>query len=300
MESLLKAVELGRRYGQVKALDGLNLDLKAGEIYGLVGKNGAGKTTFLKLVSGMVRPSSGYMEIFGETKNLYALRRRIGTMIETPEFFPSFTAWENLQYFRIHRGIGDASRIEALLESVGLGDVGRKKFKAFSLGMKQRLGLALALMGQPDILLLDEPINGIDPVGIVQIREILRTLARERHLGIVISSHILPEVEQLATVYGILDKGRLVWELRADALAAMERHHIRLRVDKTERALVILEEKLGMKDYRVEADGSLTIFAAAEKVPEMTACLVGQGLRVMEIKAESKSLEDFYVEYSES
>ena len=201
--AVMAAYGLQKAYGACRALDGVNMQVRRGDVYGLVGRNGAGKTTLMRMVTGQSEPSGGEMELFGASgKNMRPQRCRTGAMIEIPSFSPFLTAHENLEYYRLQRGIPGKQAVDEVLELVDLADAGKKKFKAFSLGMKQRLGLALALMNHPDFLILDEPINGLDPEGVAEFRQILRTLNRERQTTILISSHILSELANVATRYG--------------------------------------------------------------------------------------------------
>ena len=200
-EYVLVTRALTKRYGAAAAVDGVDLAVEKGQIYGLVGRNGAGKTTIIRMLTAQTVPTTGEIELFGQAteKGLATARARTGAMVETPSFYPYLTARENLEYYRRQRGIPGAQCVDRALEQVGLHDAGKKKFKQFSLGMKQRLGLALALMNHPDLLLLDEPINGLDPEGIVEFRNILLELNRQRETTILISSHILSELSNIAT-----------------------------------------------------------------------------------------------------
>ena len=210
-ETIFSSRELTKRYRDL-AVDHVTLDIRPGQIFGLVGKNGAGKTTLIRMITGQTFPTSGEFSLFGQTgeHNLGKMRRRIGCMVETPSFFPYLTAHDNLEFYRIQRGIPGAENVDRLLAQVGLADTGKKKFKNFSLGMKQRLGLALALLGNPDFLVLDKPINGLDPMGIVEFRDVLLQMNREHGTTIMISSHILSELANLATDFAFMDQGRLL------------------------------------------------------------------------------------------
>ena len=214
-ECVLATRGLTKRYGQHAAVDRVNITLEKGQIYGLVGRNGAGKTTIIRMVTAQTPVTSGEIELFGATApaELSRMRSRTGAMVEIPSFYPYLTAHDNLEYYRLQRGIPGSHVVDEALEAVRLHDTGKKKFKQFSLGMKQRLGLALALMNRPELLLLDEPINGLDPEGIVEFRNLLLDLNRQRETTILISSHILTELSALATCYGFLDGGRLLEDL---------------------------------------------------------------------------------------
>lgn len=214
MNDIISTKELYKSYGNTAVLKDVSISVKQGEIYGLVGKNGAGKTTLMKVLLGLVPKTKGEISLFGagDEKSLRLQRRDIGAMIETPSFYPYMTAWDNLNYYRIQRGMKDTECIGRALKLVGLSGTGKKKFREFSLGMKQRLGLALALLHSPELLILDEPINGLDPEGIVEVRELLDNLNKNEGVTILISSHILGELSQLAQRYGFIDKGRLIKE----------------------------------------------------------------------------------------
>ena len=211
---------LTKRYGNHLAVDHVELSIQKGQIYGLVGRNGAGKTTIIRMVTAQTVPTEGEVSLFGASgeRELSKMRARTGAMVETPSFYPYLTARQNLEYYRIQRGIPGKECVDEALEQVRLTDTGKKKFKTFSLGMKQRLGLALALMNHPEFLLLDEPINGLDPEGIVEFRNLLLRLNQERHTTILISSHILSELANLATCYGFLDNGMMLEQSSARAL----------------------------------------------------------------------------------
>ena len=215
--AVMAAYGLKKAYGGCMALDGVNMQVRRGDVYGLVGRNGAGKTTLMRMATGQSEPTGGELELFGASgKNMRPQRCRTGAMIEIPSFSPFLTAHENLEYYRLQRGIPGKQAVDEVLELVDLADAGKKKFKAFSLGMKQRLGLALALMNHPDFLILDEPINGLDPKGVAEFRQILRSLNRERETTIFISSHILSELSNVATRYGFMEQGRILEEISAD------------------------------------------------------------------------------------
>ena len=218
-ELLLQTRNLTKQYGRHRAVDDVNMHIKKGAIYGFIGRNGAGKTTCLKMISGLSTPSYGEIEMFGyKGKDLQKVRSRVGCLIEAPGLYGNMSAYDNLNIKCKLTGIKKKGYIDELLKTVGLDTVGEKKTKHYSLGMKQRLGIALALVGEPDLLILDEPINGLDPQGIVEVRETIQKLAKERGMTICISSHILEELSKIATDYGIIHNGCLVQELTREEL----------------------------------------------------------------------------------
>lgn len=261
-ETILTTRNLTKKYNNIAALSDINMELKQGEIYGLVGKNGAGKTTLLRVITGQAYATAGEISLFGMTSNdgLSKERKRIGAIIETPSFYPYMTAMQNLEYYRIQRGIPGKQCVNQALSEVGLSGVGNKKYKNFSLGMKQRLGLALALMNKPELLLLDEPINGLDPFGIVEIRNLLLKLNREKNITILISSHILTELSNLVTYYGFINDGRLIKQISNEELAKECNKYLELKVTDSEKMTALLETELGYTSYKVTPDNTIHIF----------------------------------------
>ena len=231
-EVIAKATDVEVIYGDKPALDKINMSVKKGDIYALIGKNGAGKTTLLRLFTGQNAPDYGIIELFGKkgTHGLNEARKRTGAIIETPAFYPFFSAERNLEYYRIQRGIDDPSIVETVLKETGLYEAKDKKFKNFSLGMKQRLGIALSLMHDPEFLILDEPINGLDPAGIVEMRKLMLRLNKENGLTIIISSHILSELANMATCYGFIDHGQILQEMSAEELEAKEKSYVKVQI----------------------------------------------------------------------
>ena len=297
-EIVLRTKQLTKIYNTKPAVDKVNMYLKKGEIYGLVGKNGAGKTTLIRMVTGLANIHSGEIELFGKTHidDMHKERMRTGVVIETPAFYPYLSARKNLEYYRIQRGIAGKECIDEVLQYVGLEDVGNKKFKEFSLGMKRRLGLALAIMGSPDLLILDEPTNGLDPEGIVKFREILQKLNRERGTTILISSHILGELSKFATCYGFMKEGKLIEEITARDLEERCKHHLLLKVDDPERASVLLEEELDCHEYEIHPGNELKVFAYLDRPEIITKILVTGGILVSDIRTVGTSLEQYFME----
>jgi len=296
-ENVLVTRSLTKRYGSAVAVDQVDLTLPKGEIYGLVGRNGAGKTTIIRMVAAQTVPTSGEVELFGAVgeRELQAARARTGSMVEIPSFYPYLTARENLEYYRRQRGIAGSHVVEDALEQVNLTDTGKKKFKTFSLGMKQRLGLALALMNRPDLLLLDEPINGLDPEGIVEFRNLLLELNRQYQTTILISSHILSELQNLATCYGFIDKGRMLEEISAAKLAEKCRDCLELKVNDAPRAAALLERELGYRDFEVLPGSAIRLYEGLDAPEKVTGLLVSQGIALYGVDHRGANLEDYFL-----
>ena len=295
-ETVLHTKGLTKRYGSHTAVDRAELTVEKGQIYGLVGRNGAGKTTIIRMVTGQTIPTAGEISLFGAAgKELMKVRARTGVMVETPSFYPYLTARQNLEYYRIQRGIPGKGTVDQALEEVDLADTGKKTFKNFSLGMKQRLGLALALMNRPDFLLLDEPINGLDPEGIVEFRNLLLKLNRERQTTILISSHILPELANLATCYGFIDNGVMLEQLTARALEEKCRACIEIQVEDPSAAALILERQLGTRDYEVLPGGVLRLYSFLDQPQTVARTLVEGGASLRSIESRGANLEDYFL-----
>lgn len=290
--------ELTKYYHDFCALDKVNISIRRGEIYGLVGDNGAGKSTFLKLLAGQIFASSGEVDLFGkhQKKELEAMRSRMGVIIENPGFYPNMSIEKNLEYYRIQKGIPGKEAVEEVLEMTGLVPYRKKTGKTLSLGMKQRLGLAIALLGVPEVLLLDEPINGLDPSGIIEMRNLLLKLNKEKNITILISSHILSELEQIATVYGFLKNGRLLEQITAEELRKKCSDYIEIQVSDPEQYVVLLEQKHHHRDYQILPDGRIHILNAKGGPEEFGALASGAGIRIQGLAKYQKSLEDYYME----
>lgn len=295
-EYILRTDELTKTYKNYAAVNKVNLNVKKGDIYGFIGQNGAGKSTMLRLVTGLGFPDSGTLEIFGENadKRLNDAQKRIGAIIENPALFLNMTAEQNLEVHRLQKGIPGKQCIADTLKLVELENTGNKKVKNFSLGMKQRLGLATALLGDPEFLILDEPTNGLDPIGIVELRELIQKLNREKGLTVLISSHILSELYQLATTYGIIHEGRLIEELRLRELDDKCRQHLKIKVDDTEKGVTILEEKLNTTDFEVNPDGSISLYNHLDDVRTVSSALTTGGLIIEHLSQNGDSLESYF------
>lgn len=296
-EVILKTYNITKKYGNQVAVNNVNMTIKKGEIYGFIGQNGAGKTTLIRLITGLIHKTGGEIELLGATgeNELNKSRTMVGSLIETPSFYTNMTARENLEVSRLVRNIPGKKCIDEVLELVGLKDVEKKKVKNFSLGMRQRLGIANALMGNPKLLILDEPINGLDPMGIVEIRELLKKINKEKDMTILISSHILSELSELATTYGIISNGKLIEEITAEELAEKCRQYIDLKVDDTSRAVTLLERELGISDYEVLEDKKIKVFSNLENVGEVNSILSKSGVIVESISIKGENLEEYFM-----
>lgn len=295
MKYLLQTNSLTKQYGRQKAVNAVNIHIRQGDIYGLIGRNGAGKTTLLKMLSGLAAPTEGDFTLYGKSgKEAYLCLSRVGTLIERPGIYPNMSAAENLRVKCLAMGIRKKGEIEEILDIVGLGDTGKKKVKNFSLGMKQRLGIALALVGNPDLVILDEPINGLDPQGIAEIRETLSRLNSERNITFIISSHILEELSKIATHYGIIHDGVLLQELTREELLARCSERIELRTDDTRKACTVLDE-IGITEYKVVDADTIHIFERLNDSGEITMALARNQVKTMGITVKNEALEDYYL-----
>lgn len=295
MDYVLEAKTLTKKYKNFKALDELTMKIPQGAIYGLVGKNGAGKTTLIRIICGLQNPTSGEYILYGKksnSKGITKARRRIGAVVETPSIYLDMTARENLKQQFSVLGMPSFEAIEDLLRLVGLENTGKKKAKHFSLGMKQRLGIAVALAGDPDFLVLDEPINGLDPQGIVEIRELILKLNREFNITVLISSHILDELSKLATHYGFVDSGRVVKEISAKKLENSCRKAIRIEVTDIKILSLVLDElKI---EYSIISDTGADIYSAVN-VSQLVLKLSEKGCDVISMAERDESLEGYYI-----
>lgn len=295
MDDILTVESLGKQYRHFQALRDLSMCVPKGSIYGLVGRNGAGKTTLIRLICGLQRPTSGRYRLYGveNTSPLIAgARRRMGAVVETPSIYLDLTAEENLrEQYRV-LGLPSFAGGKELLELVGLSDTGKKKARHFSLGMRQRLGIAVALAGDPDFLVLDEPVNGLDPQGIVEMRELILRLNRQHQITVLISSHILDELSRLATHYGFIDHGRMVKEISAEELEAACRKCVRLKVSDTG-ALARVLDRLSFP-YRMVSDAQTDIFAKVN-VSLLVQELAREHCEVLSVRERDESLESYYM-----
>lgn len=296
MSYLLETDKLTKIYGKQKAVNEVNVHLEKGAIYGFIGRNGAGKTTFLKMICGMAKPTSGNITLFGKKNNDRASEmKKIGVLIEDPGIFPGMTAYDNLKLKCKAAGINKEGYIEGILKTIGLEKVGKKKAGCFSLGMKQRLGIGLALVGDPELLLLDEPINGLDPQGILEVREMLTSLVKERNMTIIISSHILEELSKVATHFGIIDNGVLIKELSHDELVEECRERIKLITDGSSQSAAEAVKSLGINKMNIIDDNNIEILEGFDSVPEMVFALAEKKIRVKSISVANDSIEEYFI-----
>lgn len=293
MDFVLETTELKKNYRQIKALSGVTMHVPKNSVYGLVGRNGAGKTTLMKVITGIQKESGGSYSLFGVDKNSPQIgkeRKRVGAMIESPSIFLDLSAEENLtMQYRI-LGLPSFSSIKDVLNTVGLENTGNKKAGSFSYGMKQRLGIAMAIAGSPDLLVLDEPINGLDPEAIVEMRELIIRLNREMHMTIIVSSHILDELSKVATYYGFLDSGRMVKEISADKMDKECRKAIRVRVESVEKASMVLSQ-MG-QDYSVVDSDTIDIYGDI-CISEVLKSL--EKAVIKDIEKRNENLEGYFI-----
>ncbi len=295
MEYVLKTNALKKNYGHYKALNGLTMSVPKGEVYGLVGKNGAGKTTLIRLICGLQKPTGGEYSIYGisnKQKEIIKARRRIGAVVETPSIYLDMTAEDNLRVQYRVLGLPSFEGIKDVLKMVGLENTGKKKVKDFSLGMRQRLGIAVAIVGDPDFLILDEPINGLDPQGIVEMREIILKLNREYGITVLISSHILDELSRLATYFGFIDNGQMVKEISASELEAACRKCMHLVVSDVKALSKVLDE-IGM-DYTILSDTEADVFGEIS-ITKLVSKLSAENCEVMSMQERDENLENYYI-----
>lgn len=295
MDFILTTQNLGKQYRHFQALNGFHMHVPKGSIYGFVGRNGAGKTTLIRLICGLQEPTEGSFSLYGmknSDDNIIHARRRMGAVVETPAIYLDLSAADNLkQQYRL-LGLPSFDSIPALLKLVGLETTGTKKARKFSLGMKQRLGIAIALAGDPDFLVLDEPINGLDPQGIIEMRELIRKLNREQGITFLISSHILDELSRLATHYGIIDKGRMVKELSAEELEASCRKCTEIEVSNMSALTRVLEHMA--VDYEVRSETRADIFARVN-ITQLALALAEENCNIRSVTEKDENLESFFI-----
>ncbi len=298
MEDMIKTVGLSKTYKGTPVVMDVNLNVKKGEIYGFIGKNGAGKTTTMRMILNLVKPTAGQIKLFGETatdKNMHHNLRKMGAIIETPGFYMNLSARENLDIHRLMMNISDKSSIDRELATVGLSEEGKKKVGKYSLGMRQRLGIARALLHKPELLLLDEPINGLDPQGVIEIRELILKIAAEG-TTVLVSSHILSEVEKIVTRIGIISKGKLLEEISKENLQLRCRQTVVYKVNAVEKAAVLIKRYLGTENLVISGDTISFPFIEQSSNGKLNKLLVENEIEVIESKIVKSSLEDYFME----
>lgn len=294
MEYVTEIEKLSKSYGGKKAVDSFSLKMQKGHIYGLIGPNGAGKTTIMKMMAGLTGADSGSIKFFG-SDDLDRMRERISFIIEEPYMDYGMTARQNMEYIRLLRGIPDEKRVDELLEFVGLASTGKKRAKEFSLGMKQRLGLAMALLPRPELMVLDEPINGLDPEGIIDIRNLLSELVSRDNTTILISSHILKELSELCTDYAIVKDGRLIEELSHEELLQKTRSCLALNTDDIARTATVLEDELNIHNYKITHENEILIYERLDELKRISRTVTDHGFIITRFNLEGESLEEYYI-----
>lgn len=292
---VLQTKNLTKKYKNFTALDQANITIRQGDIYGLIGRNGAGKTTLMKVITTLTKKSSGSFVLFGSNdQNLTESRRRIGCLIESPAFFPNLSAYENLKYYAIQKGIVDYQQIDDALKLVQLETEKKKKFKNLSLGMKQRLGIAFAILDNPDFIILDEPINGLDPIGISDLRDTFHKLNEERGITLLISSHILSELYAVANKFCIIEQGKVVQELTKEELDFACSKCIVIRTDDIQAATVVLEETLKTTNYKVIDNREIRLYDYLGHTDQVNKAMVKKDINIMSLTETGITLEDYF------
>lgn len=295
MEYVLTTSALSKKYGKSKVLNNLTMHIPKGAIYGFVGKNGAGKTTLIRLITGLQDPTSGSYSLYGienSDKAIIQSRRRMGAVVETPSIYMDMTAEDNLMQQCLILGLPSYEDIPDVLKLVGLENTGSKKAKNFSLGMKQRLGIAIALIGNPDFLVLDEPTNGLDPQGIIEMRELILKLNQEKQITVLISSHILDELSKLATHYGFIDKGHIVREISAAELEAATRKSVLVEVSDTKTLARVLDEN--KNEYEIISDTGAIIYGNIS-ISKLVLALEKENCELISTHEQDESLENYFI-----
>ncbi|MEE0435486.1 MAG: ATP-binding cassette domain-containing protein [Peptococcaceae bacterium] len=295
---VLETKSLTKRYKDTMALDHVSIAIPQGKIVGFIGQNGAGKTTFLRMVTGLAFPTSGSMALWGHSDPLalQAQRKRIGCMIEGPALYGGMTARQNLEIERLQRGLPDKTLIDRALALVGLEDTGRKRVRHFSMGMRQRLGIAMAILGMPELLILDEPINGLDPAGIVEVRTLLKQLNRDYGMTILISSHILEELYQTASEFILIDRGRIIEMLSTEELDERCKRHIAIKTTMPQRELLALKETLHTEAFRLMPDDTIRLYDYLNDVEIVAQALAEAGVLVTGLSVSGETLEDYFLD----
>lgn len=292
---ILRTNNLTKKYKDFTALNNVNITINKGDIYGLIGRNGAGKTTLMKVITTLTNKTSGEFYLFDkDDSDLTETKRRIGCLIENPAFFENLTAYQNLKYYAIQKGIVDYSQIDKVLDLVKLSDSKKKKFKTFSLGMKQRLGIAFAMLDNPDFVILDEPINGLDPIGISELRETLKKLNEESNITMLISSHILSELYLLANRFCFIEKGKIIKELSKEELDVECSRAIVIKTNNVKETCLILEKELNTKNYKVIDKHEVRLYDYLDDSGKVNKELAKNDIDVISIYESGISLEDYF------
>lgn len=297
-EVVLKTNNLTKQYNKNVVLDNVNITIKKGDIYGLIGRNGAGKTTLMKIITTLASPTSGTFELFNtcsENDELFDNKKRVGSLIEYPAFYPNLSAYDNLKYYTIQRGIVDKNQINKVLELVNLTGTGKKKVKTFSLGMKQRLGIALAILNSPDFVILDEPINGLDPIGISELRDTFKKLS-DNGITLLISSHILSELYLLANEFGFLENGKLIKELSKEELDLECSKYLVIKTDDSKKVSVLLEKELNTNNYKVINNEEIRVYDYTDDSDKVSDVLVNNKIKIKGFYESGISLEEYFKE----
>ena len=294
---ILQTQNLTKKYGKYTALDNVSITLEKKHIYGFIGENGAGKSTFMKIITGLSFPTSGTFSILGKEDSVEKekMRKHIGSMIEEPALYPNYTIFRNLELQRILVGNPDKSSIDEVLEMVGLTEVKNKKVHTLSMGMKQRLSIAMALIGKPKILILDEPINGLDPKNIIALRTLLKKLSEEKGITIFISSHILNELYLLATDYIFIHKGKIIDVITHDELEAKCRQYICIKTDDVPKALTVLDKLVDNKEYKVVSDNTIHVYSEMDNIENISRAFMKSEIVITELSITEQTLEDYFM-----
>ena len=293
-ELIIETKDLTKSFGSKLAVNHVNMHVQKGDIYGFIGRNGAGKTTAMKLILGLLRANEGSVELYGSDKNLDVSRKKIGSLIETPALYRNASAYENLKRYSILFG-GTEEDIKEILDFIGLADTGKKKAGSFSLGMKQRLGIGIALLGNPEIMILDEPINGLDPAGIKEIRDTIIRLNKEKGVTFLISSHLLDELAKIVTRYGIIAEGELVEELTADELMAKCEDKLKIKVSNVKKAETVLKKAKLLDRYESTTE-YIIMYNNFDKASEINKLLIENKIEVSELTPSNTGFEDYFIE----
>ena len=302
MEYVMELIDVTKRYNGIVVVNSFQLKMEKGHIYGLIGPNGSGKTTIMKMIAGLLRPDSGRIKIFGDT-NLSMARKRCGFLMDVPFLDPDLTVIENMEYLRRLRGVAEQEYVTELLDKVGLPELAyttlsefthTTKVKKLSLGMRQRLGIAMTLLAKPEILILDEPVNGMDPDGIYEIRELLKYLVKMEEITILISSHLLKELSELCTDYVFINKGEVIEQISAEELAGKSGKYLKLNTTDLSKTITILEENLGISNYKVDQDGKLYLYEGFQNVERISKEITDHNVLITELMMGEEPLEEYY------